>query len=167
VYLLKHIKLDKDSILVGRPREEEWASLADQGYRMVLDILPPELRDKALAKRVKAAGMNYTFIPVESCDLASCKIDEPWVVKFSRFILSSNQYPFILYTDDETLGLSLVVLANLFPEGASARDVVLAVEELGRPLKGRPDIKRFINEYFRHFRHSKGRRVADLPLKTA
>jgi hypothetical protein len=167
MYLLKHIKLDKDSILVGRPREEEWASLADQGYRMVLDILPPELRDKGLAKRVKAVGMTYTPIPVESCDLSSCQIDEPWVVKFSRFILSSNQYPFILYTDDETLGLSLVVLANLFPEGASAGDVVRAVEKLGRPLKGRPDIKRFINEYFRHFRRPKGRRGAELPLKTS
>ena len=166
MYLLKHIKLDKDSILVGRPREEEWASLADQGYRMVLDILPPELRDKSLAKRVKAAGMDYTPIPVESCDLASCKIDEPWVVKFSRFILTSNQYPFILYTDDETLGLSLVVLANLFPEGASARDVVMAVEELGRPLKGRPDIKRFVNDFYRHYRQPKVLRNAELPLKT-
>ena len=93
MYLLKHIKLDKDSILIGRPKEEEWTSLAQQGYRMVLDILPAELRDKGLAKRVKAAGMKYTPIPVESCDLASCRIDEPWVVKFSRFIRDSDQYP--------------------------------------------------------------------------
>ena len=166
MYLLKHIKLDKDSILIGRPKEEEWTSLADQGYRMVLDILPPELRDKGLAKRVKAAGMKYTPIPVESCDLASCQIDEPWVVKFSRFIRVSDQYPFILYTDDETLGLSLVVLANLFPTGASAADVIQAVEKLDRPLKGRPDIKRFLTEYYRHYRKAKGHRSAQLPPKT-
>jgi len=167
MYFLKHIKLDKDSILIGRPREEEWTSLAHQGYRMVLDILPPELRDKGLAKRVKAAGMKYTPIPVESCDLASCQIDEPWVVKFSRFIRGSDQYPFILYTDDETLGLSLVVLANLFPTGASAGDVIRAVEKLDRPLKGRPDIKRFLNEYYRHYRKAKGQRSAELPPKTS
>ena len=166
MYLLKHIKLDKDSILVGRPKEEEWASLAGQGYRLVLDILPPELREKGLAKRVKAAGMQYKPFPVESCDLSSCQIDEPWVVKFSRFILSSDQYPFILYTDDETLGLSLVVLAKLFPTGASAGDVIRAVEKLSRPLKGRPDIKRFIAEFYRHYRQPNGPRSTELPLKT-
>jgi hypothetical protein len=116
---------------------------------------------------VKAAGMKYTPIPVESCDLASCQIDEPWVVKFSRFIRGSDQYPFILYTDDETLGLSLVVLANLFPTGASAGDVIQAVEKLDRPLKGRPDIKRFLTEYYRHYRQPKGRRKAELPPKTS
>jgi hypothetical protein len=167
MYLLKHIKLDKDSILIGRPREEEWTSLTGQGYRMVLDILPSELRDKELAKRVRAAGLKYTAIPVESCDLASCQIDEPWVVKFSRFIRRSDQYPFILYTDDETLGLSLVVLANLFPTGASAGDVIRAVEKLNRPLKGRPDIKRFLNEFYRHYRRPKASRRPTLPPKTA
>ena len=157
MYLLKHIKLDKNSILIGRPREEEWTLLAHQGYRMVLDILPPELRDKGLAKRVKAAGMKYTPIPVESCDLASCQIDEPWVVKFSRFVNTSDQYPLILNTDDEALGLSLMVMAKLFLLDTPAPEVIRFIEKLRQSLKGRKDIKRFINEYYRHYHPARKR----------
>lgn len=152
MYLLKHIKLDKDSILIGRPKPEDLSSLAGQGYRLVLDILPEALRDKGLARRVRAAGMQYQAVPVESCDLTSCQIDEPWVVKFSRFVNTSDQYPFIINTDDEALGLSLMVMAKLFLLGTPAREVIRFIEKLGLSLKGRKDIKRFINEYYRHYR---------------
>jgi protein tyrosine phosphatase (PTP) superfamily phosphohydrolase (DUF442 family) len=152
MYLLKHIKLDKDAILIGRPKAEDLAGLAGQGYRLVLDIMPEALREKALARKVRAAGMKYMAIPVESCDLAVCSIEEPWVARFSRFVNTSDQYPFIIYTDDEALGLSLMVMAKLFLLGTPAREVIAAIERLGLSLKGRKDIKRFIKEYYQHYR---------------
>ena len=151
MYLLKHIKLDKDSILIGRPQPEDLAGLTAQGYRLILDIMPEALRDKGLARQVRAAGMKYTAIPVESCNLSTCSIDEPWVVKFSRFVNTSNQYPFILNTDDEALGLSLMVMAKLFLLDTPAPEVIRFIEKLGQSLKGRKDIKRFISEYYRHY----------------
>ncbi len=154
MYLLKHIKLDKDAILIGRPKAEDLAGLAGQGYRMVLDIMPEALKDKGLARKVRAVGMKYSHIPVESCDLSACRIDEPWVVKFSRFVNTSDQYPFIINTDDEALGLSLMVMAKLFLQGTPARGVIQAIEKLGLSLKGRKDIKRFITEYYQHYRPS-------------
>jgi hypothetical protein len=165
MYLLKHIKLDKDSILIGRPKAEDLAHLAGQGYKLVLDIMPEALKDKGLARRVRAAGMRYSHIPVESCDLSSCRIDEPWVVKFSRFINTSDQYPFIINTDDEALGLSLMVMARLFLVGTPARGVIQAIEKLGLSLKGRKDIKRFINEYYRHYRLPQKAAAPVLPVK--
>jgi hypothetical protein len=152
MYLLKHIKLDKDAILIGRPKAEDLAGLAGQGYRMVLDIMPEALKDKGLARKVRAVGMKYSHVPVESCDLSACRIDEPWVVKFSRFVNTSDQYPFIINTDDEALGLSLMVMAKLFLQGTPARGVIQAIEKLGLSLKGRKDIKRFITEYYQHYR---------------
>ena len=151
MYLLKQVKVEKDTILIGRPKTEDLDNLSRQGYQRVLDIMPKALKDKGLARRVKAAGMNYTHIPVEVCNEESCKIEEEWVARFFRFITRSNQAPLIINTDDETLGVSLVILSNLFLEGKSYQKIIQAIELLGLSLKGRKEIKRFIRNFYEHY----------------
>ena len=151
MYLLKQVKVEKDTILVGRPKSEDLENLSRQGYERVLDIMPKALKDKGLARRVKTVGMHYTHIPVEVCNEDSCKIEEAWVVRFFRFINRSNQSPMIINTDDETLGISLVILSNLILEGQSYQQIIKAIEILGISLKGRKEVKRFIRDFYDHY----------------
>jgi hypothetical protein len=157
MYLFKQVKVEKDTILVGRPLEGDLANLFQQGYQKVLDIMPTALKDKGLVRLVRSVGMSYTHIPVEVCDLESCKIDEDWVVRFSRYMTRFSQSPLIINTDDETLGISLVVLSNLFPDGKPYQHVFQTVESLGFPLKGRKEIKRFIREFYTHYKNQLAR----------
>jgi protein tyrosine phosphatase (PTP) superfamily phosphohydrolase (DUF442 family) len=152
MYLLKQVKVEKDTIMVGRPKSEDLENLFRQGYQRVLDIMPKALKEKGLARRVKAAGMAYTHIPVEVCDEERCTIAEEWVVRFSRFINRHDQIPMILNTDDETLGVSLVVLSNLMTKGESLPRIIKAIEALGLSLKGRREVKQFIKRYYDHHR---------------
>jgi protein tyrosine phosphatase (PTP) superfamily phosphohydrolase (DUF442 family) len=150
MYLLKQVKVEKDTIMVGRPKSEDLENLSREGYQRVLDIMPKALKDKGLARRVKAAGMAYTHIPVEICDEENCTIDEAWVVRFARFINLHDEIPMIINTDDETLGVSLVVLSNLMTKGQSLPNILKAIEALGMSLKGRREIKRFLKTYYDH-----------------
>jgi protein tyrosine phosphatase (PTP) superfamily phosphohydrolase (DUF442 family) len=151
MYLFKHVKIEKDTIILGRPTEEDLKHLSLQGYEKVLDIMPGALKDKGLARRVRTAGMNYTHIPVEICGPESCRIDEDWVVRFFRYLLRYAHTPLIINTDDETLGITLVVLAGLFPKNESYRRVFQAVESLGFSLKGRKEIKHFVQDFYKHY----------------
>ena len=151
MYLFKQIKVEKDAIWVGRPKEDDLDSLFQQGYDNILDIMPVALKDKGLARRAKAAGMRYHRIPVEDCDLESCHIEEDWVVRFFRFMNRCCQGSIIINTDDETLGISLVVLTSFFLKGKPVREVFRAIEELGIALRGRKDIKRFIKDFYKHY----------------
>jgi protein tyrosine phosphatase (PTP) superfamily phosphohydrolase (DUF442 family) len=153
MYLFKHIKIEKDSVLVGRPKEADLAHLFLQGYQTVLDIMPAALKDKKLARRVRAEGMSYHHIPVEECDLESCHIEDEWVVQFFRFVTRS-QGPIIINTDDEVLGISLIMLINFFMEKRPWRQIIGAIEDLGISLKGRKDIKRFIGDFYKQY-HSR------------
>ena len=152
MYLLKQVKVEKDTIMVGRPKNEDLENLYRQGYQRVVDIMPKALRDKGLARKVRAAGMEYSPIPVEVCNEDSCEIDEGWVLRFSKFINRNDQVPMIINTDDETLGISLVVLSNLIPEGRSFSDIIKAIQSLGISLKGRKELKRFIRAFYDHQR---------------
>jgi protein tyrosine phosphatase (PTP) superfamily phosphohydrolase (DUF442 family) len=150
MYLFKQVKVEKDTILVGKPLKGDLANLFQQGYQKVLDIMPSALKEKGLARLVRTAGMTYTHIPVEVCDLESCQIDEDWVVRFSRYMNRFSHSPLIINTDDETLGISLVILSNLFRDGKPYQQVIQAVESLGFSLKGRKEIKRFIRIFYTH-----------------
>lgn len=162
MYLYKQVKVEKDTILVGRPGEGDLANLAYQGYRQVLDIMPTPLKEKGLARLVRAAGMGYTHIPVEACDLESCHLEEDSVVRFFRYMIRHGQSPMVINTDDEVLGISLVVLSNLFMEGHPYQKIIRTIEELGFPLRGRKDLKRFIREFSEQY---KGKRKANRLVK--
>jgi protein tyrosine phosphatase (PTP) superfamily phosphohydrolase (DUF442 family) len=150
MYLLKQVKVEKDTIMVGRPKDEDLENLSRQGYQRVLDIMPKALEDKGLARKVKSAGMEYDHIPVEVCEEESCRIDENWVLRFSKFINRYDQVPMIINTDDETLGISLVVLSNLIREGKSLPEIIKAIEGLGISLKGRKEIRQFMKTFYNH-----------------
>jgi protein tyrosine phosphatase (PTP) superfamily phosphohydrolase (DUF442 family) len=150
MYLLKQVKVEKDTIMVGRPKAEDLENLFRQGYQRVVDIMPKALKDKGLARKVKSVGMEYNHIPVEVCEEESCRIDENWVQRFSKFINRYDLVPMIINTDDETLGISLVVLSNLIRDGKSLPEIIKAIEGLGISLKGRREIKRFIRTYYSH-----------------
>ena len=152
MYFFKQVKLEKDAILLGRPRPEDLVQLSKQGYKMVLDIMPAALLDKELARKVRRAGMRYSHIPVEECDLEACRIDDGHVFNFSKFVTRCCHGPFIINTDDEALGLSLILLANGFLGGEPATAVINKIETLGFSLKSRKDIKRFIRDFYRHYR---------------
>jgi protein tyrosine phosphatase (PTP) superfamily phosphohydrolase (DUF442 family) len=152
MYLLKQVKVEKDTILVGRPKTEDLENLSRQGYLRVVDIMPKALKDKGLARQVRTAGMDYSHIPVEICNEESCAIDENWVLRFSKFINRYDQVPMIINTDDESLGVSLVVLSNLILEGRSFPEIIEAIEALGISLRGRKEIRRFIRQFFDHYR---------------
>jgi protein tyrosine phosphatase (PTP) superfamily phosphohydrolase (DUF442 family) len=152
MYLLKQVKVEKDAVLVGKPKPEDLTNLRQQGYLKVLDIMPTALKDKELARRVRSVGMIYHHIPVESCDLESCRIEDDWVVRFFNYLVKHGQAPMIINTDDETLGISLVTLSGLFLEGRPYQEVIRSVEALGISLRGRKDIKRFIREFYAHYK---------------
>jgi protein tyrosine phosphatase (PTP) superfamily phosphohydrolase (DUF442 family) len=152
MYLLKQVKVEKDAVLVGIPKPEDLTNLRQQGYLKVLDIMPKALKDQGLARRVRATGMSYLHIPVETCDLESCQIEDEWVARFFRYLVRHGREPMIINTDDETLGISLVLLSNLFLEGKPYQEVIRSVEALGISLKGRKDIKRFIRDFFAHYK---------------
>jgi hypothetical protein len=151
MYLFKQVKVEKDMILIGKPRPEDLVNLFQQGYQKVLDIMPLALKDKGLARRVRSTGMSYYHIPVESCDLESCHIEDDWVARFFQYLVRHGQDPMIINTDDETLGISLVMLSALFLEGKPYQEVIRSVEALGVSLKGRKDIKRFIRDFYKHY----------------
>ncbi|MBI5606838.1 MAG: hypothetical protein HY879_26200 [Deltaproteobacteria bacterium] len=151
MYLFKQIKVAKDAIWIGRPKNEDLDSLFQQGYQKILDIMPSALKDKGLARRARGAGMGYHHIPVEACDQDSCHIEAEWVPRFFRFMKRSCQGPIIINTDDETLGVSLLVLANYFLEGKPYQEVIRSVEEMGILLKGRRDIKRFLRDFYKKY----------------
>jgi protein tyrosine phosphatase (PTP) superfamily phosphohydrolase (DUF442 family) len=152
MYYFKQVKLEKDALMLGQPQERDLEVLSRQGYRLVLDIMPQALRDRSLARKARKAGMRYVQIPVEECDLESCRMDEDRVVKFSRFVNQCCHGPFVINTDDEKLGIGLMVLANGFLRGETASQVVKKIESLGFALKGRKDIKRFIRDFYRHYK---------------
>jgi hypothetical protein len=60
--------------------------------------------------------------------------------------------PMVINTDDETLGITLVVLSSMFPEGKPYSQVFQAVERLGFSLKGRKEIKRFVRDFYGHYK---------------
>jgi protein tyrosine phosphatase (PTP) superfamily phosphohydrolase (DUF442 family) len=153
MYLFKQVKVEKDTILVGRPSEEDLSRLFQQGYEKVLDLMPAALKDKGLARRVRKAGMSYSHIPVEICGPESCRIDEDWVVRFFRYMMRFAHSPMVINTDDETLGITLVVLASMFLKGEPYGQVFRAVESLGFPLKGRKEIKRFVRDFYQHYQN--------------
>lgn len=155
MYLFKQVKVEKDMILIGKPKPEDLDNLIQQGYQKVLDIMPLALKDKALARRVRSTGMSYHHIPVESCDLESCHLDDDWVVRFFRYLVRHGQEPMIINSDDETLGISLVMLSALFLEGQPYQEIIRSVEALGVSLKGRKDIKRFIRDFYKHYQGKK------------
>jgi hypothetical protein len=45
-----------------------------------------------------------------------------------------------------------VVLSNMFPEGKPSQKVIEAIESLGFSLKGRKEIKRFIRDFYTHYK---------------
>lgn len=151
MYLFKQIKVEKDAIWIGRPKPEDLVGLSQQGYLNVLDIMPSALKDKGLARRSRATGMGYHHIPVEACDLESCHIEADWVARFFRFMNRCCQNPIIINTDDETLGISLVMLTGFFLKGKPYQEVFRAIEGLGISLRGRKDIKRFIRDFYKHY----------------
>jgi protein tyrosine phosphatase (PTP) superfamily phosphohydrolase (DUF442 family) len=151
MYLFKQVKVEKDMILIGKPKPEDLDNLSQQGYQKVLDIMPMALKDKGLARRVRSTGMSYHYIPVETCDLESCHLDDEWVVRFFRYLVRHGQEPMIINTDDETLGISLVMLSALFLEGQPCQEIIRSIEALGVSLKGRKDIQRFIREFYKHY----------------
>jgi hypothetical protein len=155
MYLFKQVKIEKDAVWVGRPMPEDLAGLYQQGFGKVLDIMPAALKDKGLARAVRAAGMSYLHIPVEDCDLETCHIEEDWVVRFFRFWIRHGREPVIINTDDESLGISLVVLTNSFLEDKPYREAFRSIEEAGISLRGRKDIKRFIRDFYRHYKGKK------------
>ncbi|MBI4766852.1 MAG: hypothetical protein HY787_20035 [Deltaproteobacteria bacterium] len=157
MYLLKQVKVEKDAVLVGKPKPEDLTNLRQQGYLKVLDIMPMALKDKRLAGRVRSAGLSYQHIPVETCDLESCHIEDEWVVRFFQYLVRHGQEPMIINTDDEILGISLVLLSGLFLEGKPYQEVIRSLEALGVSLRGRKDIKRFIREFYAHY---KGKLIA-------
>ena len=136
MYLFKQVKVEKDAIWVGRPKADDLAGLFQQGYDHILDIMPEALRDKGLARRARAAGMRYHRIPVEDCDLESCHIEEDWVVRFFRFMNRCCQGSIIINTDDETLGISLVVLTSFFLKGKPVSRGTTGYRRIGDCLKG-------------------------------
>jgi hypothetical protein len=73
------------------------------------------------------------------------------VARFFRYLVRHGQEPMIINTDDETLGISLVLLSGLFLEGKPCQEVIRSVEALGISLKGRKDIKRFIRDFYNHY----------------
>jgi protein tyrosine phosphatase (PTP) superfamily phosphohydrolase (DUF442 family) len=152
MYLLKQVKVEKDAVLVGKPKPEDLTNLRQQGYLKVLDIMPMALKDKGLARRIRSAGLSYLHIPVETCDLESCHIEDDWVARFFQYLVRHGQEPMIINTDDETLGISLVLLSGLFLEGKPYQEVIRSVEALGISLKGRKDIKRFIRDFYTHYK---------------
>jgi protein tyrosine phosphatase (PTP) superfamily phosphohydrolase (DUF442 family) len=157
MYLFKQVKVEKDMILIGKPKPEDLDNLIQQGYEKVLDIMPMALKEKGLARSVRSAGMSYHHIPVESCDLESCHLEDDWVVRFFRYLVRHGQEPMIINTDDETMGISLVTLSALFLEGKPYQEIIRSIEALGVSLKGRKDIKRFIREFYAHY---KGKLIA-------
>jgi len=142
-------------ILIGKPKPEGLANLRQQGYQKVLDIMPAALKDKGLARRVRSAGLSYLHIPVESCDLESCHLEDDWVVRFFKYLVRHGQEPMIINTDDETLGISLVLLSGLFLEGKPYQEVFRSVKTLGISLRGRKDIKRFIRDFYTHYKRKR------------
>jgi len=152
MYLFKQIRVEKDTVLVGKAASEDLDHLARQGYEQVLDIMPAALRDKGLVRRVRAAGMKYRHIPVEECDLKTCHIEEERVMDFFRYLSAQKEAPIIINTDDEALGISLVMLAKVFWKGEPARELIRSIEALGISLKGRRDIKHFIRDFYEHYR---------------
>lgn len=152
MYLFKQVKVEKDTVLVGKSKPEDLINLFQQGYQKVLDIMPTALKDRGLARRVRSSGMSYHHIPVEACDLESCHIEDDRVLRFFRYMVRYGQGPIIINTDDETLGISLVMLTNLFLEGKPYQEVIRSIEILGFPLRGRKDIKRFIRDFYKHYK---------------
>ncbi len=152
MYLLKQVKVEKDAVLVGKPKPEDLTSLRQQGYQKVLDIMPQALKDKGLPRRVRSAGLSYLHIPVEDCDLESCHIEDDSVVRFFQYLVRHGLEPMIINTDDETLGISLILLSGLFLEGRPYQEVIRSVEALGISLRGRKDIKRFIRDFYAHYK---------------
>lgn len=152
LYLFKQIRVEEHTVLVGKAGAEDLAGLARQGYKEVLDIMPKALKDKDLARRVKEAGMKYLHIPVEECDLKSCRIEEERVKDFFRYLAKRGETPIIVHTDDEVLGISLVMLADVFEKGEPSRTLIRSLETLGISLRGRRDIKRFIRDFYEHYR---------------
>ncbi len=152
MYLLKQVKVEKDMILIGKPKPEDLTNLRQQGYQKVLDIMPLALKEKGLARQVRSAGLSYLHIPVESCDLESCHIEDDWVVRFFRYLVHHGQEPLIINTDDETLGISLVMLSGSLLEGKPYQEVIRSVEALGFSLRGRKDIRRFIRDFYSHYK---------------
>jgi len=152
MFLLKQVKVEKDAVLVGKPKPEDLISLRQQGYLKVLDIMPKALKDKGLARRARSAGLSYLHIPVEDCDLESCHIEDESVVRFFHYLVRQGPEPMIVNTDDGTLGISLVLLAGLFLEGKPYQEVIRSVEVLGISLRGRKDIKRFIRDFYGHYK---------------
>jgi protein tyrosine phosphatase (PTP) superfamily phosphohydrolase (DUF442 family) len=151
MYLFKQIKVEKDAVLVGKAATEDLDNLTRQGYQEVLDIMPRALKDKGLARRVRSAGMIYRHIPVEDCNLESCHIEEEEVVRFFQYLMHHGQGPVIINTDDEVLGISLILLNKGFGEGRPQGEVIRSIEELGISLKGRKDIRRFIRDFYKHY----------------
>jgi protein tyrosine phosphatase (PTP) superfamily phosphohydrolase (DUF442 family) len=152
MYFLKQVKLEKDALLLGQPQEQDLTALSRQGYKHLVDIMPTALRDRRLPRLARKAGLKYVQIPVEECDLESCRIDDDRVVTFSKFVNQCCHGPFIINTDDEKLGISLVMLANGFLRGEKAQEIIKKIESLGFALKGRKDIKRFIRDFYRHYK---------------
>ncbi|MEW6188040.1 MAG: hypothetical protein AB1585_20150 [Thermodesulfobacteriota bacterium] len=152
MYLFKQIKVDKDTVLVGKAGEEDLEHLRHQGYQKVLDIMPTALKDKRLPRKVRSAGMVYHHIPVEDCDLESCQLEEKQVARFFQYLVSHGQSPIIINTDDEVLGISLMVLAKVFGEGKPQREVLRSLEALGVSLTGRKDIRRLLADFYGHYK---------------
>lgn len=152
MYLFKQIRVEKDTVLVGKAGSEDLDHLARQGYLQVLDIMPTALKDKSLPRRVRAAGMKYRHIPVEDCDLESCRIEETRVMEFFRYLIALGETPVIINTDDEVLGISLIMLGKGFWRGHPPAEVIRSIESLGISLKGRRDIRRFLREFYNHYR---------------
>lgn len=62
-------QVNDDVLLAGQPQPHEWAVLAKQGWKVVLNIRSDPERAAQQAEMARAAGLAYVYLPVPAYEL--------------------------------------------------------------------------------------------------
>lgn len=142
---MDRIKVDGRFVVGPQPDEEQLKTLAEQGFRTVVNFRAEGEPDQPLSpddegKRVLALGMNYLHIPVRREDVRADQVDA-----FRRDI---DILPGPVYAHCHTGRRSgaFVMMKKAIDEGVSGDQVIDAAERMGFRCDI-PEMKQFVKRY--------------------
>lgn len=118
-------RVSDDLVLAGQPQPEDWARLADAGFRVVVNMRSDPERAAQQQQAAEAAGLRYVFLPLPAYELEPEHLDE-----FHR-LMQSLEGPVLLHCRTATRVALMWLLDRIVYDGWTQEQAEVALKAIG------------------------------------
>lgn len=130
-------------VLAGQPQPEDWAKLAERGFKAVLNIRHDPEKAAAQAKKARAAGLHYFHLPLPAYEL------EPEdMAAFNEVIRQSGQDKLLIHCRTASRTALLWILNRIVYDGWSQAEAEAELYAAGYDEEAMDTFRFCTEDYF-------------------